>query len=552
MESIIEKNCILAVIKLIKVLNIPVTKTTIKNELIGHPDYPSLLSVSDKLAAWNIENIAMKIDKSQISKMRFPLLVQVKQIVNNKNQKKQGIIDKKAESLFVVVKSISNDKITFSDVENEMKWKTISYLDFENIWTGVVLIVSPLANAGEENYTIALRKELTNKIIIYVVALAVIALLVSTLYKLISLSSIFGFFPLLYYILALFGTGICILLLMYELDKESTIVKKACTIGRQTNCNAILESKASKVAGILSWSEIGFGFFIGELLLIIFSNVNANLLNFFTLLSLISIIYPFFSFYYQKFIAKEWCNICLSIQAIIILQFIISIYYIRSSQIIHVNIDKFNLEYFLYLSFPLFIWLILKSTLITAKNGNKDKVVLSRLKNNSEIFEALLSTQKEALEYDGIGITLGNINGKYKLLKICNPYCNPCARAHPIIENILKTNNDVQVQIIFNASSNLNDNKAKPVRHFLEYAMELNNEKIKEVLNDWYNNSEKNYDLFASNHPLQNNLSDYDLKLDKMSEWCINNKISATPTYFINGRQLPEIYSVEDLKYLLV
>lgn len=552
MESIIEKNCILAVIKLIKVLNIPVSKTTIKNELIGHPDYPSLLSVSDKLAEWNIENIAMKIDKSQISKMRFPLLVQVNQLISNKNQKKQGLIDKKAESLFVVVKSISNDKITFSDVENEMKWKTIPCVEFENIWTGVVLIVSLLTNAGEENYTIALRKELANKIIIYVGALAVIALLVSTFYKLISLSSIFGFYPLLYYILALFGTGICILLLMYELDKESTIVKKACTIGRQSNCNAILESKASKVAGIISWSEIGFGFFMGELLLIIFSNVNIDILNFLTLLSLLSIIYPFFSIYYQKFIAKEWCNICLSIQAIIILQFIISILYLRSFQIIPLNIDKYILQYFPYLSFPLVIWLILKPILITAKNGNKDKVMLSRLKSNSEIFEALLSTQKEALEYDGIGITLGNLNGKYKLLKVCNPYCNPCARAHPIVENILKSNNEVQVQIIFNASSKINDNKAKPVRHFLEYSLELNNEKIKEVLNDWYNNPEKKYDLFAAKHPLQNNSTDYDVKLDKMSEWCINNKIASTPTYFINGRQLPEIYSVEDLKYLLV
>ena len=39
-------------------------------------------------------------------------------------------------------------------------------------------------------------------------------------------------------------------------------------------------------------------------------------------------------------------------------------------------------------------------------------------------------------------------------------------------------------------------------------------------------------------------------KLDKMRDWCDKMEINFTPTYFINGYQLPEIYNLDDLKYL--
>jgi len=552
MNNIIENNCLTAVLKLIEILKIPLTRTTIKNELVIHPNYPSLLSVSDKLTEWNIENVALKIDKSKISKMQFPLVAQVNQLLTNENEKRKGIIDQRAESLFVVVDSISQDKVTFSDVERGMKWKTIPIEEFEKIWTGVVLIVAPLKNAGEENYRMSFKKEIMNKIIIYLGALIVLTVFAIAYYRLMQLSSIIGDYPLIYYILEIIGTAICILLLKYELDKDSSIVKKACSIGRQKNCNTILESKASKIAGLSSWSEIGFGYFMGGLLLLIFSNINASHLVFLALLSLPSIIYVFFSLYYQKFIAKEWCNLCLSIQVIILLQFTFSVIYLRTFQVIPIYFDKFILLYLIYLLFPVVAWLILKPFLISKKNWHKEKVLLSRLKSNTEIFEALLMTQKEVSKYEGLGITLGNINGKYKILKVCNPYCGPCARAHPFVENIIEFNKEVQVQMIFNATSNINDNKAKPVRHFLEYSTLATSTKITEVLNEWYNAPEKDYDLFAAKHPLRYDTSDYDIKLDAMSKWCNDNGIVATPTYFVNGRQLPEMYSIEDLKYLLL
>jgi len=43
-----------------------------------------------------------------------------------------------------------------------------------------------------------------------------------------------------------------------------------------------------------------------------------------------------------------------------------------------------------------------------------------------------------------------------------------------------------------------------------------------------------------------------DHKLKAMSTWCKDMDIAATPTYFLNGYQLPDAYSVEDLEYFLL
>jgi len=41
-------------------------------------------------------------------------------------------------------------------------------------------------------------------------------------------------------------------------------------------------------------------------------------------------------------------------------------------------------------------------------------------------------------------------------------------------------------------------------------------------------------------------------KIEAMEKWCKSADISFTPTIFINDYQLPDAYSIEDLKYFLL
>jgi protein-disulfide isomerase len=36
-----------------------------------------------------------------------------------------------------------------------------------------------------------------------------------------------------------------------------------------------------------------------------------------------------------------------------------------------------------------------------------------------------------------------------------------------------------------------------------------------------------------------------------MDSWCQEIGIAYTPTFFVNGYQLPKMYKIEDLKYLM-
>ncbi len=101
------------------------------------------------------------------------------------------------------------------------------------------------------------------------------------------------------------------------------------------------------------------------------------------------------------------------------------------------------------------------------------------LKFNDQVFWSLLKTQSSIVDHSAseLGITIGNPNAKHTIIKVCNPYCGPCATAHPELEKIIKQNQEVKAQIIFTASNQEDERGAKPVRHLLAIA-EMDNEHI--------------------------------------------------------------------------
>ena len=215
------------------------------------------------------------------------------------------------------------------------------------------------------------------------------------------------------------------------------------------------------------------------------------------------------------------------------------------------SVWELTVLFFSFLS-PLLIWTIAKPILITAKKSKQHKLALQRLKHDNRIFEALLPKQKMITENPrGLGITLGNPMAKTKLIKVCNPYCGPCARAHPEIEAIIENNTEIQAQIIFTARDDEKDIKSKPTKHLMAIDEKGDSGLTRQALDDWYLAPQKDYTVFAKKYPLNKELLRQGSKLTMMSDWCIKTGISFTPTFFINGYQLPEIYSVQDLKYLL-
>ena len=74
---------------------------------------------------------------------------------------------------------------------------------------------------------------------------------------------------------------------------------------------------------------------------------------------------------------------------------------------------------------------------------------------------------------------------------------------------------------------------------------------MRQALIDWYTPDQKDYEMFAAKYSLNGELEMKESKLEAMNKWCREVDISFTPTFFVNGYQLPETYTIEDLKYLL-
>lgn len=533
------QNCDEIAVRFCKQLNVSVTETTLKKEVTEHPDYPSLLSISDALRSYHVESLSLKTTIDNFSQFPVPFIAQIKG-------------DHSKYSLFAIVNNIASDNAINWYNPEKKKNEISTDVEFGEIFTGYVMLAEADEKAGEQDYENKRKSEQIQNFWngTMSIALPLLFILIS-IFSVIKHGFVNSVLPICFGLITLVGTITGALLLLYDVDQFNPTLQKVCHAGRKTNCAAILNSGASRIWGI-SWSTIGFTYFFGILLSLMLSGiVNQEVISIAAWLNLVVLPYVLFSLYYQWKIAKQWCPMCLVIQLVLILQFIIAFtgnFYqspsLLESQILLTFILSFVI---VFVTVQLMIPALKK-----AKEGKLVTHELTRLKHNPDIFNAQLSKQNKIMEStEGLGIVLGNPNASIKLIKVCNPYCRPCANAHPIIEDLLSNNPDIQLQIIFTATSVEGDYKNLPVKHFLAIDREKDKETLKQSLNDWYLSEKKDYNEFMNNHPIdKDSLSDID-KIKLMRDWCVKVNITFTPTFFINGYQLPEMYSVSDLKYFL-
>ena len=152
--------------------------------------------------------------------------------------------------------------------------------------------------------------------------------------------------------------------------------------------------------------------------------------------------------------------------------------------------------------------------------------------------------------YQDLGITIGNPHAENTIIKVCNPYCGPCALAHPLLEEIVRRNKNINLKLIFSASNEKDDRKGVAARHLMAVSKKTPAQ-TEQALDDWYLAKQKDYKTFAQKYPMNGELKEQEAEIDKMQAWCKNAEILYTPTFYVNGYRLPENYKFEELKYIL-
>lgn len=524
---------------LLDILHVRISNVTLIKEITAHPDYPGLVSISDMLTRYGVSNIAANFPPDKFIQLPTPFITQLK-------GGQQGV------DYLTVVTQITDSTCHFFDPERH-KWSTSSLEVFMKKCTGLVLLTEAEDGAGEQKYEQKIREERIEWIRRYLLVMGLpVMVLLSGIMAFVQ-NGIGALLPFFLVVATLSGFITTCLLIWYELDQYNPLMQQFCSAGKKINCSAVLQSDAAKVAGV-SWSAIGLTYFSGELLFLLFSGfIYPGALFILSWLNALALPYVVYSLYYQWKIVKQWCVLCLCVQGILLLQATFLAcggWYSLSSW--NTVTPALLVTLVIAFVFPLMMVALLMPLLQKSKGSEKNKVELQRLKHNPQIFDALLLRQKAVLEStDGLGIILGNPHATHKIIKVCNPYCGPCAKAHTPMEELLHNNPDLQIQVIFTAMNNEKDKRMPPVKHLLAIAEAGDEAIIRQALDDWYLSPSKDYDVFASKYSVNGLLEKQGAKIEAMHQWCEKTQISFTPTFFVNGYQLPEIYHVGDLKYFL-
>ena len=465
-----QDNVIATTVKLMELLKVKVTRSSIQKSLQEHPDYPSMLSVADVLSAWKIKSLGVQLPVERLSALPLPFIAQIKEEKGHE---------------FAVIHAVHHGEVTYS-INNSTT--TLSLEDFTKIYEGRIMLTEALEGAGELQYKEKRRQEILQSLRLPFVLLLAVVLLGLVALDLFSGGSVRGIYATLFAFLSLIGIIVTGGLLWYEVDHQHPVLKKICTSGRNTNCGNVLQSKAAKLGGIISWSEIGFIYFSGGFLSLLLSGINSEVMYLLGWLNVLAAPYVLFSIYYQWRIARKWCVLCLTVQAILIAELTVTL----GGGILATSWEGLSLSVWGTMLFSFLVpglgWSVVKPLWLKAEEEKREKTSLFRLKHDPRIFNALLAKQKAISNEDmkGLGITIGHPNARFQLVKVCNPYCGPCARAHPKIEEILENNPEVSARIIFTATDEEKDIRRDPARHLMAIAGKGDMEMTKQALDDWY------------------------------------------------------------------
>lgn len=520
------------VFKWLQSIGYKISLTWLKFRLESHPNYPSLLAVTETLNELSIPVEGLYIEKENREQLDSPFLAHM--------NREEGSIEF-VDSIMTVKNKLPN---------------------FFDEWSGYILVIPEKEEIVEnaEHLKFKLQDRFTKTLKSIVIGLLAIGF-ITCLIILFSINWLISFNTLL----SAVGLYLSYLIVQKEAGINNSVSEAICSLVKKQQCNKLLYSKGSKIFSWLSWGDIGIIFFSSQLSyflltavgLQIFSNTTGQLIllnQYLTpvyALSVAALFFPPYSLFYQWKIIKEWCPLCIGVQIVLLIMGISTIYqYLETPNVFVLRgVTSYLLFYSLLMGLIGTLWLVVKQNWLNQLQLVTWQTQFQRVKRNPIIYNNVMDkkighTENFATEYDVL--RYGAMDAPIQITIACNPYCGPCAKAHHAIDDLLiKYPNHLGITIRFSIRSlNMDTKHNKAIGYILKTTMK-NPNRPEEILKNWYQTM--NLENFKNLHPL--NGTDYDTTkiFLKMDEWTKNQKIDNTPTIFINGKRLYNLYTWMDV-----
>lgn len=504
--------------KYLKAENISLDKNEFEYQFNSHPDFPSLLAISDTLSFFNISNAAFRVLADDIGQLPNTFLASIK----NGHEQFISFVEKK-EDFFIYSEKDNSGQSKMT--ENELK----------TVWNEVVLLAE-----GSNDILAGKKKQGFAKVLLipFVILSAVL------LYFIIPRLQI-AFF----YVFPLMGLFLSIVALQELFNTKNELFDKFCNIASNTSCESVLKSTKWELLKKFSFSDLGMLFFSSQIIALTLFSLKSLTIGFFQLqLILLICALPVMglSIYYQAYIEKKWCPICLTIIGVIIAELIFVILTIDITFTAIAGIEL--IIYGFAFSLVALIWFPLKKNLEHLNELKAFEIKANRFKRNYGIFIKMLKSSQE-FDIPIAPIRFGNPAASVELSIVTSPFCGHCKAPQFMLKNLLdKFKDELCVSMYYNVNP-----KHKRLMDFSKYLIYLANNNGKEAyykaMDFWYQENDDN--IWLSKYETIKETSKIESLLNSQQPWFAENAINFTPFVLINGYKYPSEYDLSDLPYFI-
>ncbi len=496
----------------LRTLSVKVSRITM-HRLLDNPQESSMRGISDALDTLRIKNAVYQLpSRDYFSQLNVPFIT---------------TLQVQKDPFCVVMRKTES---TVELISEEGKKHTIGTDRFLQYWTGIVLIGEVSEDTLSDPFYIC--KNIAYFLFHYRFIISILLLFAlgiqMALHQLCS--------PVLV-------THLCILLLgvmasigiIYKENFNENFLEKFCHIGEVVNCNQVLQSRGANIAGVG----------LGELALLYFSTI-----FFFTVLCVadfyfISVIcciatvgFTVYSIIYQIFILQTVCVLCMLVN-LSIWGNVLTLFLMRNSATF--SFSFISLFTFIFTGC---IYLILGMILSSYHQQYKERFQLKKrlatlLKPIT--FRRLLELEVQMKELPSYDIMLNNHHsGDNRLLVITNPNCKNCANAHSYIKELSAT---IPVSLMLLTFPG--DKPGKQIADMItETYIQKGWEAAMQLLEIWFDKQN------PQGTDVEISFETKEIR-KKQQMYCLQQNISQTPSFFIDGYHVPEVCPTYTLKYVL-
>ena len=513
-------------------LGILYNEHTVENFFATHPYHPSIGSISDLLDTFKIENAGVAVGKENFSQVPVPFIAKTSS----------------SDGDYCLVTSLENNKITYLNEKN--KWVSSELETFFLQYGGAILAADKSGQSGEPDYLENKKKHLQKRSLyigslLLFISIFLIALLNHQMVLIIP--------TILLFVFKLLGISVCTLLLIQSFDANNPFVNKFCSSGSENGCKNILGTSSAKIfGGTVSWSEIGFFYFLSTFITLCLSGGSSTTINFLAFVNILAIPYTVYSIGHQ-FNAKSWCRLCLTVQVLLWLEFLSSVSCLST----FTGLSPYKVPSLIFVGTGLLcvvLWFTIKPLIKSNQQVAKLERDLNLFKKDDNIFYTLLEQQRkvEQLE-EKYRIVFGNPDAGFQITFVSNPFCVPCSEMHKLLQQLLnECRAELAINVVYAGSFKIGDQRNDIIQRLAAIYQQGGSEACEDAMEQWYDYGIKKPQTWIEKYRDYDKYKEGVLPVfEQHRAWCSHNDITHTPALFFNDHLYLSEYKLNDLKHFI-